>query len=156
VKAHIGIDGNEKADKLAKQAANDENINRQVAYSRVPISTVANDIRNKGHKQWQLQWDTTTKGAVCRSFFPRLDQRLQLRIPLTPEFTALVTGHGKTKSYLHRFKLADDPTCPCNQGPLTPDHIIYDCNIIEAQRSYLIKQIMLSGGTWPPKKNELI
>jgi hypothetical protein len=79
-----------------------------------------------------------------------------MRIPLTPEFTTLVTGHGKTKSYLHRFKLAEDLTCPCNQGPQTPDHIIYDCDIIEAQRSYLIKQITLSGGTWPPTKNELI
>jgi hypothetical protein len=65
-----------------------------------------------------------------------------MRIPLTPEFTALVTGHGKTKSYLHRFKLAEDPTCPCNQGPQTPDHIIYDCDIIEAQRRYLISKYL--------------
>jgi ribonuclease HI len=156
VKAHIGIEGNEKADKLAKEAAKDENINRQVAYSRVPISTLANDIKNKGHEQWQLLWDTTTKGVACRSFFPSLDKRLQMRIPVTPEFTALVTGHIKTKTYLHRFKLADDPTCPCKQAPQTPDHIIYECDIIEAQRSYLINQIILSGGIWPPTKNELI
>ena len=50
--------------------------------------------------------------AVCRSIFPRLQQRLKMKTPVTPEFTALVTGHGKTKTCLHRFKLADDPTCP--------------------------------------------
>jgi len=38
------------------------------------------------------------KGAECRSFFPKVEQRLKQKIPLTPEFTALVTGHGKTKS----------------------------------------------------------
>jgi len=39
-----------------------------------------------------------------------------MKVPITPEFTAIVTGHGKTKSYLHGFKLAYNPTCPCNEG----------------------------------------
>jgi len=38
-----------------------------------------------------------------------------MKIPITPEFTAIVTGHRKTKSYLHRFRLTD-PMCPCNEG----------------------------------------
>jgi hypothetical protein len=75
-------------------------------------------------------------------------------MPVTPEFTALVTGHGKTKSYLHRFKLADDPMCPCKGGMQTSHHIIFEC--IEAQRSSMIKQITISGGAWPPAKDELI
>ena len=79
-----------------------------------------------------------------------------MKMPVTPEFTALITGHGKTKSYLNRFKLADDPTCPCNEGQQTSEHIIFDCNIFEAQRSSLIKQIMVSGGPWPPAKDKLI
>jgi len=32
-------------------------------------------------------------------------------------FTALVTSHGKTKSYLHRFKITDSPHCPCGGKP---------------------------------------
>jgi len=76
-------------------------------------------------------------------------------MPITPEFTALITGHRKTKSYLHRFKLADS-TCPCNEGQQTSDHIIFECNILEAQRSSLIKHIMVNGGSWPPAKDKLI
>jgi len=39
----------------------------------------------------------------------------------------------------------------------TSDHIIFECNnIVEAQRSVLIKQITVSGGPWPPAKEELI
>jgi hypothetical protein len=56
------------------------------------------------------------KGAICRSFFPTVEQRLKLRIPLTPEFTAIASGHGKTKAYLNRFNLIDNPMCPCNEG----------------------------------------
>ena len=61
-----------------------------------------------------------------------------------------------TKAYLHRFKLADDPMCPCNEGHQTSVHIIFDCNILEAQRSTMIKQIMVNGGPWPSPKDELI
>ena len=97
VKAHIGIEGNETADKLAKEAAKqDENL--YAVYSRILITAAASDIIMKGLEQWQQQWDTTVKGAECRSFFPKVEQRLKQKIPLTPEFTALVTGHGKTKS----------------------------------------------------------
>jgi hypothetical protein len=77
------------------------------------------------------------------------------KIPITPEFTALVTGHGKTRSYLHRFKLADDHMCPCNEGQQTSDHIIFECHIFEAQRASMIKKIVDSGGSWPPAKDEL-
>ena len=47
-------------------------------------------------------------------FFPTVEQRRKIRIPIIPEFTAFVSGHGKTKTYLHRFKLTDNLMCPCN------------------------------------------
>ena len=95
VKAHVGIEGNEAADKLTKEAAKeDENLN--FVFDRIPIASVASEIDKKWLEQWQQQWNNTTKGAVCRSFFSRLEPRLKMKIPVTPEFTALVTGHGKT------------------------------------------------------------
>jgi len=122
-----------------------------IVFDRIPITTIASEIIRTGLEQWQWQWTNMTKGAVCRSFFPRLEQRLKIKIPTTPEFTALVT----TKAYLHRFKLTDDSMCPCNEGQQTSDHIIFECNILEAQRSSMIKKIMVSGGSWPPEKDEL-
>jgi hypothetical protein len=43
----------------------------------------------------------TTKGqhhkrAVTKEFFPKIKDRLKMKITLTPNFTAMVTAHGKT------------------------------------------------------------
>ena len=61
---HIGIEGNEAADKLTKEAAHeDENIN--IVFDRIPIKSVASKIYRKGLKQWQLQWNNAANEAVC-------------------------------------------------------------------------------------------
>jgi len=95
-------------------------------------------------------------GAPCRSFFPTVEQRLKLKIPITSEFTAIVSGHGKTKSYLHRFKLIDNPMCPCDEGAETSEHLMFDCKILEFQRKTLKHQIKTSGGTGPTTSSDLV
>ena len=64
VKAHIGIEGNEAADKLAKEAAQDKN-NQNIIYDRVPATTVATEIYMQGLIKWQSQWNSTEKGVLC-------------------------------------------------------------------------------------------
>ena len=155
VKAHAGIEGNERADTLAKEAAQDED-EQNIVYNRMPTTTAATELKKEGVIKWQRQWERTAKGALCRSFFPTVEQRLKVKLPITPEFTAMVTGHGKTKSYLHRFKLTECPMCPCNEGAQTPEHLIYACKILEIQRSSLKQNITAGGGTWPPTNSELV
>ena len=84
---------------------------------------------------------STEKGAPCRSFFTTVEQRLKMKIPITPDFIAIVTGHGKTKSYLHRFQLTDNPLCPCSEGEQSPEHLIYEYKVLEFQRSSLKQHI---------------
>jgi hypothetical protein len=115
VKAHTGIEGNEVADKLAREDAQDAD-DKNTVYARIQTASVAIKLKKEGIVKWQSQWESTEKGAICRSFFPSVEQRLKMKLHITPEVTAIVTGHGKTKSYLHRFKLTDNPTCPCNEG----------------------------------------
>jgi hypothetical protein len=155
VKAHNGIEGNEVADTLTKEAAQDEE-DRNFVYDRIPISTIASSVKDEGLKKWQAQWESAEKGAIGRSFFPTIEQRLKIRIPITPEFTAIVSGHGKTKAYLNRFNLTDNPMCPCNEGEQSVEHLIHVCRILEPQRSSMIQHITTRGWIWPPTNNELV
>jgi hypothetical protein len=155
VNRHTGIEGNELADSLAKEAAQEEGENIYV-YDRIPLSTIAYTKKEEGLKKWQTQWERAKKGAICITFFPNIKQRLDVRLPITPEFTAMVSGHGKTRSYLKRFKLTDESKCPCNEGEQTVEHIIHVCSVLDKQRSYMIKSVITKGGSWPPLNNELV
>jgi kelch-like protein 2/3 len=76
VKVHTGIVGNELADKFAKEAAEDDG-ELKVAYNRIPITTVATELKKEGLTKWQRQWESTDKGALCRSFFLTVEHRLE-------------------------------------------------------------------------------
>jgi hypothetical protein len=48
-----------------------------------------------------------SQGFKGQEFFPKIKDRLKVKIALTPNFTAMVMAHGKTRAYLHRFKIID-------------------------------------------------
>jgi hypothetical protein len=81
--------------------------------------------------------------------------RIKPNININPNFTAMVTGHGKTRAYLHRFKLMESAICPCNKEDQTLDHILNSCELLNIQRNTFRKTVT-ANGTWPPKKEESI
>jgi len=103
IKAHTGHKGNELADQLAKEAATNGDIDE--CYKRVPKSTVISELSDLSVTKWQREWDHKTKGAITKSFFPKIADRLKLKINVTPNFTTMVTEHGNIKSYLHKYKI---------------------------------------------------
>jgi hypothetical protein len=125
-------------------------IDRRTAVTRSWIAAA------DGIAKWQTQWDRTSKGALCRTFLLSVEQRLKASLPISPAFTAMVSGHGKTKSYLHRFGFIDSQKCPCKGGDQTPKHIVHHCNVLKTQRDVLIRNIERSGGTWPTCNKDLI
>jgi len=59
------------------------------------------------------------------------------------------------KAYLNRFKLTDEPTCPCGKGDQTTDHIIYDCGRLTEERDKL-RVAVKKTNEWPTSKLNLI
>ena len=60
-------------------------------------------MKDQSIAKWPDQWDSTTKGLATKQCFPNIKDRLTKKNKLTPNFTAIVSAHGKTKAYLHRF-----------------------------------------------------
>jgi hypothetical protein len=53
---------------------------------------------------------------------------------LSPNITAIMTGHGNIRSYIHRLKLIGYPGCPCKYGIQTVDHLIFHCEKLVNER----------------------
>ena len=62
-----------------------------------------------------MDWTEPTEGAITKSFFPIIEDRLKLTLNATPKFAATVTDHGNVKAYSHKYKIIDNPTCLCKK-----------------------------------------
>jgi hypothetical protein len=78
-----------------------------------------------------------------------------MNISLNTNFTAMVTGHGRTRAYLHCFRIIDSATCPCNKADQTVDYLIYQCPLLHINRQLLRKNVQQSG-KWLASKQALI
>jgi len=67
----------------------------------------------------------------------------------------VTTADGKTRSYLHRFRIIESPECPCANGNQTVDHVMYQCNKLNSEREALIGYISKEDN-WPVEKNVLV
>jgi len=62
--------------------------------ARIPKSKVIIELSDPSVTKWQSERDHITKGAITKSFFPKIAYTLKMKINLTPYFTRMVTGHG--------------------------------------------------------------
>ena len=91
VRAHVGIQGNELADALAKEAATNADLTE--SYKKVPKRVVMSELTKMRVVSWQQEWDLTTKGAITKEYFPVVAERLNININITPNLTTIITGH---------------------------------------------------------------
>lgn len=127
LKAHVGTAGNERADELAKEAAQTVDT---ADYDKVPVSFVRRKIREETIKKWQARYESSSTGAVTKVFFPDvLEAKRTLRdAVLTPVHVQILTGHGGFSAYLHRFHLKDSPSCVCDPScEETVWHLLFVC-----------------------------
>jgi hypothetical protein len=96
VKTLVRIYGNELADQLAKAATRNSDI--AVSFNSIPTSTLYSELKEAVIQKWRTDWDKCTKAAITKEFFPNKRYRLKINISINPNFTAMVTGHGRTRA----------------------------------------------------------
>ena len=66
------------ADQLAKEIASNKNI--EECYTKIPQRAVLCELKEQSVQQWQNELERPSKGAITKSFFPKKEDRLKLRL----------------------------------------------------------------------------
>ena len=113
VPAHVGLHGNEMADKLAKEGS-------LLAQPDTPITypEAKSIIRNLDREEWIA----LNQGyRADQDTLNRLDRFQQTKI------LRLRTGHCRLNSHLYRLGIVPSANCPCGTAAQTPEHILQTC-----------------------------
>ncbi|GBN90281.1 Putative protein in type-1 retrotransposable element R1DM [Araneus ventricosus] len=125
VKAHIGIIGNETADKAAKSAAAKEVVDSPLG---IPQSSIKRQLKSLLISEWQQRWDRSSeKGRFTHAIFPKVSKS---RCLFNGYDIQAVTNHGLCPHYLRRFNLR---SCSCRCGEDERDdiqHYIFTCPLL--------------------------
>ncbi|XP_071036431.1 uncharacterized protein [Parasteatoda tepidariorum] len=134
VKAHIGTQGNEEADRAAKQATDLCQITLEFPCSIAQIKT---QVKLYSMKRWGLEWRSSEKGRQTFKFLkiPKLN-RLQANFYLNQ----FLTGHGVFGE--HQYKLFHKtPECNYCGKYQSIDHLLMNCSQFQTIRGNNVNNI---------------
>jgi ribonuclease HI len=153
---HIGIEGNESADREAKAAAEGDSSGRfqLPKYLWKPVkmgtSAIKQDYNKRSNEGWKEEWiasDSYKWLKMPNTVSPASKKFLLLtsddRIPKQKSslLFQLRVGHAPLNDYLFRFKKVESARCPaCGNARESVDHFILKCPKYEHERWPLLRQ----------------
>ena len=137
VPAHVGVEGNEKADQAAKEALSLTNISNIGIPYRDFIEPIHKFIRNKWQHSWNNQVNNKLK--IIKPSIDKWESSNQLDRRTSIILTRLRIGHTfLTHSFLLRSgEERQVPRCDVCRSDITVCHILLECpNFIDKRRKY--------------------
>ncbi|XP_055862095.1 uncharacterized protein LOC129922043 [Biomphalaria glabrata] len=123
VPSHVGIEGNEAADREAKRA-----LNHAVSGTQIPYSDLRQSIASATYREWQNRWEAETHSKL---------RQIVADVRWRPTSKGLTRRGSTTMSRLrightyitHSFvlKREEPPLCEYCDSRLTVEHILVDC-----------------------------
>jgi len=143
VKAHIGIPGNEEADRRAKAATTEE----EIIGALLPVSHSRMIMKDQILESWQRKWNGCTVGADIRGFIPNVAVNSSLHHSKIVQF---ISAHGNMQAYLKKIGKAADATCRCGGVSEDPKHIFEECSLMFRQvaRMRFLRITVPAGNDW--------
>lgn len=132
IPAHVGVPGNERADKAAKEAATRDH--RPLTSLFYLSSCLKQVLRAASKRYWAAAWDFSTVGSVVHRLTPQptketLKPHGKLTKAQSSIWVQLRTGKIALNKYLFDIGRAESPTCDrCyTRNAQTVRHVLWEC-----------------------------
>ena len=111
--AHVGLTGNERADRLAKIGSQAPQTQNPVTYreAKTLLHSWYNGDRRNENGRYQAQ----------------LDPIWRLELAQQTTIFRLRTGHCGLRGYIKKTGIPGTSLCECRQADQTPDHVLQSC-----------------------------
>lgn len=129
---HAGIELNEKADDLAKQAATDQSGQTEVFYLPASLGSLKRRTKSK----FSLKHFPLKPGRKPFKTNPKdiSDALMNMEKGRTAAITQLRAGHSPLNDHLHKRNLTDSPFCITCKRKETTEHFLLFCNRYKKER----------------------
>jgi ribonuclease HI/exonuclease III len=125
IPSHVGIDGNELVDKVAKSATQKLTMSRQP----IPVTDVIAYLRSRIYHKWKDKWTKLTDNQKLKEVRPSLDMKTPLLGWPRKDATRLLRlriGHTRITHGYH-FNGEDMPECIECEEIITVKHVLMEC-----------------------------
>ena len=142
VPAHVGIEGNERADALAKDTTGEE---QHLALTKIDANCLTSQFCRK---LWESDYQNIKPESLYKTFWPdaiKTQERATVSRKYSRILFRITTGHCGLNYHLHRIGKHENGLCEQCRVDETVEHFILKCPRYDNHRQILLQAITRHG-----------